>query len=219
MDYRERYEDRQTAIRSALNGHQASIWTALPGIITSYDQNSVTAVVQASVSVLYTGPNGQKQWLNIPPLPDVPVVFPRGGQYTLTFPITQGDECLLVFSSRCIDNWWQQGGVQTQRELRMHDLSDGFAIPGPFSQATKISNLSTTTAQLRTADGTVFVEVDAANGKARLVAGNMSVEANSQNSAVTITAPTVTINSPTVTMSGNLNVQGVVTDQSGTKAL
>ncbi len=35
-----------------------------------------------------------------------------------------GDEGLLHFSERSIDNWWSRGGVQEQCEMRMLDLSD-----------------------------------------------------------------------------------------------
>jgi phage baseplate assembly protein gpV len=240
MDYRERFEDPQTAVRGALSGHQATVWTALPGIVTSYDADTITAQVQPSIHALYTGPNQMQEWKAMPIIPDVPVVFPRGGQYALTFPVQQGDECLLVFSSRCIDNWWQQGGVQTQRELRMHDLSDGFAIPGPWSQATKISNLSTTTAQLRTNDGTIYVEVDNDNQKIKLVVKGITIAANAQNNVVNITgsdtvnvianntvmvqSPTVTVNSstqvtlnaPLVRVNGNLQITGNVIGGFGT---
>jgi phage baseplate assembly protein gpV len=240
MDDRERYESAQLAVKSAIQGNQSSVWTALPGIITSYDADTITAQVQPALHSLYTGPDQTKEWKVMPVIPDVPVIFPRGGKYALTFPVQRGDECLIVFSSRCIDNWWQQGGVQTQRELRMHDLSDGFAIPGPWSQATKISNLSTTTAQLRTSDGSIYAEVDNDNEKVRLVVKGITIEADAQNNVVnitgassvtvtannsaTVTAPTVTVNSaslmtincPLVKINGNLQITGTVTGGFGT---
>ena len=240
MEDRERYENPQSAVKSAIQNKQAGIWTALPGIITSYDADTITAQVQPALHSLYTGPDQTKEWKVMPVIPDVPVIFPRGGQYALTFPVQQGDECLIVFSSRCIDNWWQQGGVQTQRELRMHDLSDGFAIPGPWSQKSKISDLSTTTAQLRTSDGTIYVEVDNDNQKIKLVVKDITIEADAQNSSVniagsdkvsvtansevTVTSPTVTVNStsmvtfnvPLLRINGNVQVTGSMIGGFGT---
>jgi hypothetical protein len=67
----------------------------------------------------------------------------------------------VVFASRCIDGWWQSGGVQPPAEFRMHDLSDGFAIPGR-ARSRASSNVSTTTAQLRSDDGLAYVELDPA---------------------------------------------------------
>ena len=69
----------------------------------------------------------------------MPVVFPGGGGFALTFPVAAGDECLVVFASRCIDAWWQSGGVGEPMEPRMHDLSDGFALIGVRSQPAHVS--------------------------------------------------------------------------------
>jgi hypothetical protein len=186
----ERVNDNQEALRLALEGHQAQVWTALPGIIESFDADAVTCIVQPAIKAEVRAPDGSTQWTALPLLLDCPVVFPRGGGCTLTFPVAQGDECLVVFSSRCIDAWYSAGGVQVQSEFRMHDLSDGFALPGPFSQATKISGISTSKAQLRSNDGSTFVELDPA-GK-----------------IVNVTAPGgMTLNTPTVTITGVINVQ------------
>lgn len=107
--------------------------------------------------------------ITMAPLVDVPVIFPSAGGFALTFPLLAGDEVLVMFSARCIDGWWQNSGVQPQAEFRMHDLSDGFAIPGPKSLPKVIPNISTDSVQLRTLDGTAYVEI-AAGGVINLVA-------------------------------------------------
>lgn len=186
----ERVNDNEEALRQVLDGHQANVWTALPGIIESFDANAVTCVVQPAIKAQVRAPDGSTQWIALPLLLDCPVVFPRGGGCTLTFPIAQGDECLVIFASRCIDAWWTAGDVQVQSEMRMHDLSDGFCLPGPFSQATKISGISASTAQLRSNDGSTYVELDPA--------GNI----------VNVVAPGgVTITTPTLTVTGVINVE------------
>ncbi|HBK4620484.1 Gp138 family membrane-puncturing spike protein [Klebsiella michiganensis] len=158
---------------------------ALPGIIESFNPDAVTAVVQPAIRYIERDNDGNKSTKDYPLLVDVPVVFPRGGGCTLTFPVKEGDECLVIFADRCIDFWWQSGGVQEPVDGRMHDLSDAFAIVGPQSQAKKISGISATAAQLRTDDGAAFIE---------LAAGG----------AVTITSPQITINGP-------LQVNGEIT--------
>jgi hypothetical protein len=95
----------------------------------------------------------------MPLLVDVPVIFPSGGNFIFTLPVQEGDEALIVFASRCIDSWWDRGGVQPQAELRHHDLSDGFAIVGPFSKPNVPANVSTSTAQMRTKDGLSYIEL------------------------------------------------------------
>lgn len=88
------------------------IRVALPGIVQSFDPDAVTAVVQPSIRSVETDNDGNRVTQNYPLLVDVPVVFPRGGGCTLTFPVKAGDECLVIFADRCIDFWWQSGGIR-----------------------------------------------------------------------------------------------------------
>lgn len=212
MDYRERINDPQETMRSVLDGRQATIWTALPGIIQSVDLNAMTCTVQPAIQGVVIDPQNKAKRIdvNLPVLLNVPIHFPRGGSYTVTFPVAANDECLLVFSSRCIDNWWQQGGVQPQYERRLHDLSDAFALVGPFSQATKISNVSGTTAQLRSNDGTQYVEVDLPNKIVRMVTGDSSVVVDGDKHLVSVNGP-LEIQLNTIKLSGNVNFNGAGT--------
>jgi phage baseplate assembly protein gpV len=185
----ERVNDSQEALRLVLDGHQAQVWTALPAIIESFDAGAVTCVAQPAIKAQVRAPDGSTQWADLPLLLDCPVVFPRGGGCTLTFPVAAGDECLVIFASRCIDAWWTAGGIQVQSELRMHDLSDGFALPGPFSQATKISGVSTNSVQLRSNDASTYIDLNPTSQKVKIVApGGFEVDAptNLFTGAVTI---------------------------------
>lgn len=158
----ERTNSFEAAVLGALSGFQSGLWTALPGIVESVDLAAQTLVVQPAIQAQIMLPDNSWQWVALPLLLDVPILFPSGGGFTLTFPIVAGDECLVVFSSRCIDSWWQSGGIQVQAELRMHDLSDGFAFVGPRSQPRKLAGVSANSTQLRNEGGSVFVEVSAA---------------------------------------------------------
>lgn len=133
---------------------------SLPGIVQSFDPIACTCTVQPAISGQSTDAQGKIKSAPLPLLVDVPVIFPRGGGCTITFPVKTGDECLVVFSDRCIDFWWQSGGVQEPVDPRQHDLSDAFAIVGPQSQANVVGNISTTTLQMRTDDGFAYIELD-----------------------------------------------------------
>ncbi|WP_209420770.1 Gp138 family membrane-puncturing spike protein [Klebsiella michiganensis] len=137
---------------------------SIPGIIQSFDPDAVTAVVQPAIKGAEQDESGAEVSVNLPLLVDVPVVFPRGGGCTLTFPVKEGDECLVIFADRCIDFWWQSGGVQEPVDGRMHDLSDAFAIVGPQSQAKKISGISTSAVELRSDDGSAKLSLNPASG-------------------------------------------------------
>lgn len=158
---------------------------SLPGIVQSFDPATCTCTIQPAIAGQGVDEKGQIQSAPLPLLTDVPVIFPRGGGCTITFPVKAGDECLVVFSDRCIDFWWQNGGVQEPVDPRQHDLSDAFAFVGPQSQAQKISGISTTSVQVRTDDGSSFIEL--------MQGGN-----------VNITTPLLTVN-------GNVQVNGTVT--------
>lgn len=161
MDRLERQEELSVLLREALAGWQSGMWTALPAIVQSYDPSKMTCTAQPAIKFEQLLPDGS--WsppANMPLLEDVPVVFPAGGGFALTFPIAKGDEVLVIIASRCIDVWWQNGGIQPQARPRMHDLSDAFAIPGPFSQPRKLAGVSTTKVQLRSTSGADLIEID-----------------------------------------------------------
>ncbi len=231
MDRKERAPNLQAAVRVGLDGRQAEIWTALPGIIQSFNPVKRTCVVQPTIMGQFMNPDNSTEWQKMPLLLDCPVHFPAGGGFTLTFPLAEGDECLVVFASRCIDAWWQSGGIQVQAELRMHSLSDGFVIPGVSSVPNVIPAISTANVQLRSDDGLSFYELDPggnvrvqavgdieldAGGDVAVVAdGNISADCagalSATASSATVTAPVIALNG-SVTITGSLAVIGALTN-------
>lgn len=178
--------EQQTAQAIAEN-ISTQLRVAMPGIIQSFDPNEVTCTVLPAIMGIIPTQDGTDP-SDLPMLVDVPVIFPRGGGCTMTFPVKPGDECLLVFSDRCIDFWWQNGGVQEPVDPRQHDLSDAFAIIGPQSQAKKISGISTSAAQFRSDDGSTYFEINPTTKKIKLVApGGFDVVAPESNFSAKVT--------------------------------
>lgn len=189
----ERSDAYEQGIASAVAGDRASLWTALPGQIVTFDPTKQTATVQPTVQMEQTMPDGSKKLLTMPILLDCPVQFPRGGQCVLTFPVAPGDECLVIFASRCIDAWWQNSGVQPQVEFRMQDLSDGFALVGFSSVPNVVPNISATATELRALNRNTRISLDPAAQTVSIVApGGATITAN-------------------VTITGNLMVSGKIT--------
>lgn len=137
---------------------------ATPGIIQSFNPDEMTCTVLPAIKGSDADDKGGRASADLPVLVDVPVVFPSAGGCIITFPVKEGDECLLVFADNCIDFWWQNGGVQEPVDARMHDLSDAFAIIGPRSQARKISNISTTAIEIRSDDNATKISLDPKSG-------------------------------------------------------
>lgn len=162
MDRAQLLNDSEEALRIAFDSFQGGVWTAMPGVIQSVDLAKMTCEVQPSIQGIVQDENGNTQNVDYPLLVDVPLVFPSCAGFLVTFPVAEGDEVLVVFASRCIDSWWQSGGTQNRPvEARMHDLSDGFALPGPRSQPNVAAGISATDLQIRNNAGTVYLAVKA----------------------------------------------------------
>ncbi len=64
-----------------------------------------------------------------------------------------------MIADRCIDGWWELGGIQPQLDFRMHDLSDGFFLPGANSLPKVTPAISPTNVELRSADGLMSISM------------------------------------------------------------
>ena len=205
MDRRERYNHPLVEARALFENQMAEVWTALPAIVISFDAVAMTVVLQAAIQAkVLTSLNAQSYTdVTITNLVDVPVQFPSGGGYALTFPLAAGDEGIVVFSCRCIDKWWASGGVQPQAEMRMHDIADGMFIPGLRSQPRVITGVSTNSTQLRSDDGQVYVELAAGHVVNVVTPGGLNI-----TGGVKITGA--------VDITGNLGATGNITGGVGT---
>ena len=114
------------------------IHTAMPARIEKYDYSTQKAEVKPYISRKYP----DNTVLELPVIVNVPVVFLRSGGASLNFPVSQGDNCLLICCERSIDKWLSAGDVSDPTDLRRFDLSDAVAILGlnPFSVASEAPN-------------------------------------------------------------------------------
>ena len=242
VDRKELLNDDQEALRMAFDGRLSSLWVSIPGIITKVNFDKMTLEVQPAIQGTIEDQYGKFKNVNLPVLVDVPFIFPSAGGFTLTFPIAIGDEVLVIFASRCIDSWWQSGGIGVPLEQRMHDLSDGFAILGPKSQPNIITNISATNCQLRNNLGDTFLEITPmgkvqimATSEIDLTAPNIKLISTTEidvtaplvkvtsAAEIDLTAPLVKVTSaaeidltaPVIKMAGAITVTGALTASGG----
>lgn len=157
---------RSAPIRQALHQFGCALRVAIPAIVVANESGNAfnaalqTVSVQPAVQEVIRV-NAAPTLTTLPILDDVPFIIPRAGNFALTLPIAVGDECLIVFGDMSADMWWQNGGVQKQPDgkLYRHDIRDGFAIFGVTSNPRALENYSTASAQLRSMDGTVIIDV------------------------------------------------------------
>lgn len=175
--------------------------TALPCVVVSFNPTKQTVVAQPTITENIRQ-SGHLTNIPIPPLADVPILIPRAGGIGATFPIQPGDECLVVFADMCLDSWYQSGGIgNNQVEKRRHDLSDGIAIFGLSSQPRALTGYSTSALQLRTQDGSSFV--DFAKGQTAFT-DNISIANGSSSTFSTNTGQLVTAASGVITNVDNV---------------
>lgn len=205
MNRSERLDDTEESLRLAQENSQAQLWTALPGIVKAVDLTKQTCSVQPAIRGSITDKEGEAQQVQLPMLVDVPICFPRAGTFALTFPVEAGDECLVVFASRCIDAWWQSGGVQNPAEWRMHDLSDGFCILAPTSQPRALGGVSDDAVQLRNESGDAFVQIDKSGNITLKTPADVYVDAGGK---IDLKAPTINLRGA-VHVSGSIDCNGV----------
>lgn len=140
----------ETAIDTAFATKLQDVHTCLAGILQSYDPATNTATVQPAIGRI-SRDNG---FVNLPLCLDVPVQWPCGGGFLMTFPLHQGDEVILHVSEQALDNWFVAGGTQPPLiDEPTHCLSDCFCSPGVFSQGRVPSSISTEGVEIRSNNG------------------------------------------------------------------
>jgi len=192
--------------RKMMDQLSTNIRVSCPGIIQSFDSDKQTATVQLAINERINL-NGDLSWEQIPVLLDVPVLFPRSGGYSITFPVRSGNECLVVFSDMCIDSHYQSGGINNiQPDKRRHDLSDGMCFITGTSQPNSLSSVSTNSLQIRSDDGSTIIDVT--NGTITLTATNVNINATTLD--INVTNYSMNATNSTSSASGHSSIDGKV---------
>jgi hypothetical protein len=183
MQQLERINQYETAIISALKAWQMGVWTASPGIVAAPPGGGAvvaddgTIWVQPAIKGKLRNVQGQVNDVQITLIPKVPLICFGGGGFSITPPVSVGDEVLVVFGMRCIDGWWQSGGVQSQLEFRMHDPTDAIAIAGLRSKPRALSGFSANSLQIRSDDGDMYLELASGHVMNVVAPGGVNVTA------------------------------------------
>lgn len=153
-------------IYGAIRSDRSELNTCMPGYIVSYNKEAQTCTVRPVFQRIVAArlvDNPQEN--GIPAMPatidDVPVVFPRSGEYGLTFPIKYGDTVMILFSQRSLDEWLPTGGGRAAgddaggggtvriRDYRLHNRTDAIVVPGLFPETKRLSPAPVEGTQLR----------------------------------------------------------------------
>lgn len=107
---------------------------AIDGALTDVHTATIARVTRVNATTINCRPVTTRivdgQSVPLPEFVDVPPMFMQGGTSYTAHPIAVDDYCLLIFTERAFDRWYDGQDYQPPIELRMHDYSDGIAIVG-----------------------------------------------------------------------------------------
>jgi Phage protein Gp138 N-terminal domain len=190
-------------INNAIWSNLNNLHTALPGIVKAYDPTTNKATIQPALNKAFL--SGE---MPMPILENVPIMFPGGTDFNITYPINVNDYVLLIFVERSIDLWLSVGGQVTPRDPRKFDLSDAIAIPGlqPFNS--DFSGRNNNSFQINYAGSSIIIGEDGAiqiKTASTVAIGNATTELlNVVSQILSYIANPVGVNVPSVPFVGPL---------------
>lgn len=163
-------------LRRLIQTELSDVHTCMPGRIISFDGR--TAVVKPAINKLLA--DGSE--LPAPQIVSVPVCFPAGsgGAAIVSVPLAPGDDVLLHFTERALENWLS-GTDGVPGDPRMFDLTDAFATP---VCRPGVQQVDTQSLVIRFGEATISIDRSgqisiATSGAASISApGGLSIEAN-----------------------------------------
>lgn len=151
------------------------------GRIESFDGTEHTATVKLMIDrVKEVKPNGEKVIQPRPLCLRCPAFMLFGGSAYMTFPISQGDECIVLFNDRQIDTWFLTGEQNPPQTGRTHDLSDAIALVGLRSLGNSIASYLETGIRIDSGTAKIDITDDQIDSTAAefIHTGNMQVTGN-----------------------------------------
>ncbi len=127
----------------------------------NYDKQTLTAKINYQKTYFNRNTAGSSlpTLVDYPPLTDIPFIVIGGGSSHLTMPIKPGDNCLILFNDRDMDNWLNSGQISGVATPRYHSLADGLALVGLSSFQSPIADYDPDNPNLY--NGTTGVKVKA----------------------------------------------------------
>ena len=156
------------SLKDLLDLYRKNILLALSchhiGTVQSFDATKQTATATINYKKTYFQLDAvtglySPVLVDYPIMVDCPVICLGGANGSLTFPITAGDECLILFNDRDMDTWFAGGSNAAVATPRLHSFSDAIILVGLRSLAHVLTNYDTSRVVLQ--NGTTLVGIGA----------------------------------------------------------
>jgi len=179
------YGDLTTVLKFAFEQMLKGVYTAMPGVVESYNSTTKRARVVPAINVKRTDGTTTAR----PAIANVPVVHPSGGGFVVLLPIKAGDTVLCVFSQRGLTKFKEAFGTADPDESLL-DIKDAIIIPG-FG-GLEVTPSTTDGVSMQNETGTNYINVT--------------------DGAINITSTgPVNVSAPTVEVEADINVTGDIT--------
>jgi hypothetical protein len=148
-DATERGPTLPRVIARAIEAGLVELRVAIPARVVGYDATKQRVDVQPLIQRVTLDEEDARHVETDPVVPGVPLMFPGGAGYRITFPISDGHLVVdgatlpattgtLFFADASLDRWLSGGGGIVDPEIdHAHALTDGIFVPGlrPFGAA------------------------------------------------------------------------------------
>lgn len=173
--------------------------TALPGTIAAFDAAACMAEVKPEGTMKMK--NGME--LPYPSIVKVPVIFPRGEDTTIAWPVKEGDGCLIIICENDLKPWASHG-AETDSNMKF-DLTNAVCIPGLYGEGNEA-------VQKAIEEDAIVVK----NGEMELVLKKDGMEAKNPECSIKMEGGSVRLECVDgVIVDGDLKVTGTITEGGG----
>lgn len=151
------------ALRRILESDRLDLHTGMPGRVRSFDRQAQTAEIELGLRrVIPAGDEDEDDQVeDYPILPDVPICYPRGGGFRISWPLSVGDHVWVMFSDGDLNAWRGSGSTSDPGVATRHGLSGAVCYPGVHHRGGANGNATDTTLRIEREGGPVF-EIDTA---------------------------------------------------------
>lgn len=151
----------EAVLKQAIDSFLVQLNTSIPAKVTKVGVDGTVTVTPVIQKVRVNGTT-----YTMPSIVGVPILYANSAGYSVTFPLTVGDEGILIVQQRDISKFMTLSAISPPIVLRQHDLADSVFLP------TAISNKERPTIQ--NSDGLELID-KAGGAKIQLVGGNVNL--------------------------------------------
>ena len=139
-------------IKEALRSQMLSMHVHLPGKVATYDpiKNLADVLPMVKRPVPSAEDDDARKFEDLPTLPQIPVLWPRVGDFMMRGKLVKGDTGMLLFASSPWGEWLATGEVSEPLDVRKHSVGYAAFLPGFFTNVAQVTNAEPITGAMMT---------------------------------------------------------------------